>query len=627
MEAVKARWRQRATLPAWAWLFVAAFVLLPLAITLPMKSFTADDFWFAGYGNIPGDPSICSVPAAFAGDWLSGLQHRGGWLRPLPRALFLLNDTLFGIDRPWGYHLTNGLLHLGSVLLVGAIAQALIRGRLGRRDARRALPSALVAAALFGVYPPTTGAVSWVSGRTDLLAVFFLLAATLSGALPMALAARMVAVFAATTLAILSKESGYFTVPMVGAFLLVLRRHPLRVLPELAASAVAAAIMLAWRFHCLGGMGGYPDQFGGKPLAQLALWPVRFVGVVVQWQTFYGLFAVAAMGLLAAGMAAIRSSAAVRSAGRALLFGAAALAIGAVPVWGLALLPVENDRFFYLPAVGFALVMAGAAHLAMNAKGRAHAAGAVLLIALVFVSVLDFFRRDITWTNASRITESVIKRVERIADANPDPKHLPLVVVFRNMDMASYESDALQQVGGAKVLPWDQVKWGLWRLSHGRHIADWGLARKHLGSGAWLAYIDEAEGLYPVLSFRADAALTSGTLVKDGVYRLRFRDLERKLPENELTYAAGLARLRGDVSHLPAVVGNNRRVMTFNAMPPGQESDHFFPLGLEWTGGAPWEYRPADGPGKISVVDFAVALFPLHEVTLPPTNAPPEPGS
>jgi tetratricopeptide (TPR) repeat protein len=70
--------------------------------------------------------------------------------------------------KPFGYHLSNLIFHLGSVLLIYFISLSLLP-RL----------SSFLVALLFGLHPIHTEAVAWISGRSDVLCSFFFLASVL----------------------------------------------------------------------------------------------------------------------------------------------------------------------------------------------------------------------------------------------------------------------------------------------------------------------------------------------------------------------------------------------------------------------------------------------------------------
>ncbi|HMX61824.1 MAG TPA: hypothetical protein PKD58_02020, partial [Candidatus Sumerlaeota bacterium] len=168
--------RRQAAIPGYT-VIVALAALLPLLLTLGSKQFVADDYWFAGHANmLDGKPSgACSVWRAFTGDWLTGARGNGGWLRPITRVVWRMNDSIFTIQNPWGYHLTNAVVHAANAVLCALLMQVIIARAATRHALWRASDLAPILAGLaFAWFPPSAGAVSWVSGRTDLLAVFFL---------------------------------------------------------------------------------------------------------------------------------------------------------------------------------------------------------------------------------------------------------------------------------------------------------------------------------------------------------------------------------------------------------------------------------------------------------------------
>jgi tetratricopeptide (TPR) repeat protein len=115
--------------------------------------FQLDDF-----ASIVRDPSL-----ADAGLFISEASHR---IRPIMRMTFLVDRHLFGLD-PTGWHLLNILLHVGSGILVFALASRLAGGRV----------LGFWTALLFLVHPLATEAVTYVSGRASALAGFLVLLA------------------------------------------------------------------------------------------------------------------------------------------------------------------------------------------------------------------------------------------------------------------------------------------------------------------------------------------------------------------------------------------------------------------------------------------------------------------
>lgn len=95
---------------------------------------------------------------------LLGLLSGRGAYRPIRSASYALDYAVSGLE-PWGYHLVNIALHAGSAVLVFLIA----RGLFDR------VPAALLAALVFAVHPIQTDAVTYLSGRRDVLSGLFVL--------------------------------------------------------------------------------------------------------------------------------------------------------------------------------------------------------------------------------------------------------------------------------------------------------------------------------------------------------------------------------------------------------------------------------------------------------------------
>jgi tetratricopeptide (TPR) repeat protein len=88
-----------------------------------------------------------------------------GAYRPIRSASYALDFAVSGLE-PWGYHFVNIVLHAGSTVLVFLIARGLFERRL----------AALLAGLLFAVHPIQTDAVTYLSGRRDVLSGLFVLA-------------------------------------------------------------------------------------------------------------------------------------------------------------------------------------------------------------------------------------------------------------------------------------------------------------------------------------------------------------------------------------------------------------------------------------------------------------------
>jgi hypothetical protein len=120
---------------------------------------------------------------------------------------YRLEYALVGFDHPWVQHLVTLLFHLGNVALLFAIARKVGVGTL----------AAALATCVFGLHPAVAEPVSWLTGRKDVLALFFALA-TLRLALPTdgsPSRLRRAAKWGAFVLALFSKPVAIALVPML----------------------------------------------------------------------------------------------------------------------------------------------------------------------------------------------------------------------------------------------------------------------------------------------------------------------------------------------------------------------------------------------------------------------------
>jgi tetratricopeptide (TPR) repeat protein len=137
---------------------LAALGLLVYANALP-NSFVWDDQLLVI--DNPDIRSLRNIPSLFVSGPFAGIG--GNFYRPMQFVSYAIDYALWGLN-PFGYHLTNMLIHSANAALVFFILLAVT----GRRRA------AFVAAALFVVHPINTEAVAYISGRADLLAAFFM---------------------------------------------------------------------------------------------------------------------------------------------------------------------------------------------------------------------------------------------------------------------------------------------------------------------------------------------------------------------------------------------------------------------------------------------------------------------
>ena len=94
--------------------------------------------------------------------------------RPIVTLTYFIDYSLWGL-KPFGYHLTNLLIHSANVVLVYLFALLLLNNPLNPLLLRGNRWIAFLTALLFSIHPIQAEAVNAISFREDLLAVFFLL--------------------------------------------------------------------------------------------------------------------------------------------------------------------------------------------------------------------------------------------------------------------------------------------------------------------------------------------------------------------------------------------------------------------------------------------------------------------
>jgi tetratricopeptide (TPR) repeat protein len=363
------------------------------------------------------DPGSLGTLVA-SGFWQTGDRHDRfrSFFRPVVSLSYALDYAVWSL-KPFGFHLTNLLLHFLCSLLVYALA----------RDATGDRLAATMAAGLFAAHPVHVESVAWISGRTDLWCALFMLAAFVVErrraaaqarrapvgfrSEPPAAATRWMrpAAMALFALALLSKEMAA-TFPVLVAFDRLLGPDRLtadgawraRLRRAAAASApyvVVFALYLGAR-HAVLGQEAAP-LYSLAPLA----WGATATFVLARYATLMLLpigldphYAYPALDgfsdpvipfslalLLCAGAAALVVARRHRGAAFALLWtGVTILPVLRFGSFGDVLLA---DRFLYIPSVGLALLLAqGIAALSAEKRRALAGAGAVAVTALVVLS-------------------------------------------------------------------------------------------------------------------------------------------------------------------------------------------------------------------------------------------------
>jgi hypothetical protein len=249
-----------------------------------------------------------------------------------------------------GFHLTNLLAHVACSLAVMHLGNRLF-------DAPRA---GLAAGLLFTVH---TESVSWISGRTDVLACLFGL-----GALLLALRATAASAIG-SALALMAKESTV-VIPLLTAAALMLRRTPRSdAIRVLGLQFLALGTVLLLRHQALQGL--VPTLDLAEGLGHRLLLAPRFfaeyLGLLAMpfWlsvERHLALQAVPPLGVAAGWLVALAFAALLGWTARkapVVCFSLAWIPLSLIPVLNLVPLPQPlAERFLYLPSVGFCLLLA-----------------------------------------------------------------------------------------------------------------------------------------------------------------------------------------------------------------------------------------------------------------------------
>ncbi len=150
----------------WVHLICAAVIMILVAVsyanTLGNGFIWDDEFLIRDNQYIK---SFSHIKSIFTSYLASSSGNVSNFYRPLQDLSYMIDYFLWGYE-PFGFHLTNLLLHAGCAVLVYILLSRILGDR----------RPAFIGAALFGVHPINTEAVSYVAGRADpLFLLFFLL--------------------------------------------------------------------------------------------------------------------------------------------------------------------------------------------------------------------------------------------------------------------------------------------------------------------------------------------------------------------------------------------------------------------------------------------------------------------
>jgi hypothetical protein len=394
-----------------------AFLLVALLAYAPIVNtfFLSDDF--AQIGKVlGGDLSFASFTWG---------EKPGGFFRPVFILSYALDAKLWGTN-PVGYHLTNVAIH-GSVSFLVAVLAAQLMERAGY-DAAASRGVAVVAGLIFLVTPSHTEAVSWISGRADLLAAFFSLG-TIIVYLLFTRERRLLFLIAACVLfalALLSKESAVCVPLIIVVIELFLNRKRVTLtIGTLFLTLLGYAII---RYAALGtfiGVYGAGQHLNFRPSLIWERLPKYFIRALLGplpeqlsfmlikpfRSTAFIVFAIAFAGLLA-GILVLRHKRqpdSIRKQQNAFLLLLLILFLCAlVPVvtMGISVFDTSGERFVYLPSAFTAIAVAYVLAVMIPRRARVFA----VCLALLFYSV-SLYTSNARWRAAASLSKSLLDNV------------------------------------------------------------------------------------------------------------------------------------------------------------------------------------------------------------------------
>ncbi len=427
-----------------------------------------------------------------------------GQYTPLAELTLMVEHRLAGLT-PWVFHATNLLIHAANVLLVYVLLRKLRADR----------PWAWLTAALFAVHPLHVESVAWIAERKDVLCALFYLAALVlylqfREGRPVRFFAASVA---AGLLALLSKPMAV-TLPATALLCDLYLGRPLAdqwrrpwLLPFAALSLVFAALTL--RTHV--GYGVIRAGEVGHVLQNAAmaswnffwfvgksLWPVGLTAYVPVPPA--GAATTAAYVLAALGVAALVAALgwqAWRRGLRLVPFGVFFFLVALLPVSRLVPIGIRYmvaDRFFYIPGIGFLMLLAHGLVRWIRRPGAARP----LRIAAVAALVLGWGGLSFAQSRVWRSSETLWTRVlEQVPDAT---------VALNGLALARLDAGQLEQADAylqrsLQADPDFEETWAL-RARLAYRQGDLAAAERHLATA-------KTKGLSPLLGADIEAKLRS----------------------------------------------------------------------------------------------------------------------
>ncbi len=350
------------------------------------------------------------------------------FFRPAGFVTLFLDYRIWGHEA-FGYHLTNLLLHLISVIGVYFLCKNLGLNR----------ETSAVSSLIFSILPIQPEAVVWIASRFDLMATcltIWAIALYLKFRLTGRRELYVLALFL-SFIAMLSKENAFMAPLLLLSleyFAMPKREIRSAILPLLGFTLLAAATF-GYRWFALGGIGGYADRngtsaaynLGFKTIEGLFLRAPSQLLLGFNWRTPNIVPAVVCASLAAAVMIVLAFFYRPSQSNKGVIrFCLAWMLIGYLPAHFLILIGpgLTNSRILYLSSAGLAVLLA----LLLSGIERA-AMRKALKLALILLLSLGLSHNVAAWRRVGDLSRDLLTELKTLV---PDPPP-HAVFVFRQM--------------------------------------------------------------------------------------------------------------------------------------------------------------------------------------------------
>lgn len=345
------------------------------------------------------------------------------YYRPLNRATYLLDYWIFGMSPIW-FHAVNIFIHLLSVILLYRIGTRVLQNR----------SAAFIAALLFAIHPANTEAVNFISARNTLISLFFCLASFLAFMQAKERGIRWPLLSSLLFFCgLLSKETAFMLIALIALYVLLPlpgatsekgRMNLLSVLPYLFFTIV----YFVMRVYSLHGMMGISISDAGL-LSRLArnyhIIP-QYIALLVYPTDLTVCHNVPGGGLFnppwffpvwVALLVTIWLI--IRSRNKAALFGLAWCAINYLPISNIVPIPSEpmTERFLYLPAVGFFLVVGAGLTRLFNLERARRPVWTIIAVIAIALSTVTVYR-NLDWRDGYSLFASAVRNNPASSEAH-----------------------------------------------------------------------------------------------------------------------------------------------------------------------------------------------------------------